>query len=76
MKTFYPSLLFFSAALLLHQPCTGAPGRWALTSSMISGHAEHTATLMPNGDVLVVGGYWAQKSAERYNASANTPPLR
>ena len=56
MKTLHSSLLFFSAALLLNQPCTGAPGQWEETGSMVNGRAGQTATLMPNGDVLVIGG--------------------
>ena len=50
MKTLhYSSLLFFSAALLLNQPCTGAPGQWEVTGSMVQGRNQQTATLMPTG---------------------------
>ena len=31
MKTLHSSLLFFSAVLLVNQPCTGAPGQWEET---------------------------------------------
>ncbi len=56
MKTLHSSVLFFSAALLLNQPCAGAPGQWEETGSMVQGRAQQTATLMSNGDVLVIGG--------------------
>src|SRR5437879_6033966 len=74
MKKLHSSLLFFSAALLLNQPCTGAPGQWEETGSMVQGRTEHTATLMPNGDVLVVGGIGGGRltSAERYNPITGT----
>ena len=54
MKTLQSSLLFFTATLLLIHPCTAAPGQWELTGSMVQGRAEQTATLMSNGDVLVL----------------------
>lgn len=40
-----------------------------LTGSMVYGHADHTASLMPNGDVRVVGGDWAPTGAQCYNAA-------
>ncbi len=74
MKTLHSSLLFFSAALLLNHPCTGAPGQWEETGSMVYGRAEQTATLMSNGDVLVIGGITggSLSSAERYNPIRGT----
>jgi hypothetical protein len=57
-----------------------ATGNWSSTGSLNAGRSGHTATLLPNGEILVVGGYsytpsgdwWAGiiKSAERYDASA------
>ena len=37
----------------LEQP---APGYWRETGSMLAPHSVHTATLLPNGQVLVAGG--------------------
>src|SRR3954447_9987025 len=74
MKTLHSSLLFVSAALLLNQPYTGAAGQWEPTGSMVVGRAQPTATLMPNGDVLVIGGYTGNSlpDAERYHPTKGT----
>ena len=34
-----------------------ASGTWSATGSLTTAHADHTATLLPNGKVLVAGGY-------------------
>ena len=33
-----------------------APGRWRATGDLVTARAYHTATLLPNGQVLVAGG--------------------
>jgi N-acetylneuraminic acid mutarotase len=38
----------------LYDPATGM---WAATDSLATGRSSHTATLLPNGQVLVAGGY-------------------
>jgi hypothetical protein len=43
-----------------------AAGYWTLTGSLNIRRALHTATLLPNGKVLVAGGDGAGKSAELY----------
>jgi hypothetical protein len=50
----------------LYDPATG---RFAVTGSMAQPRSAHTATLLPNGKVLIVGGdtYGANPSAELYD---------
>src|SRR5258707_11096009 len=59
----------------LYNPATG---RWTATGRMTTARASHTATLLPNAEVLVAGGVskgsspWAPSctsSAELYNPS-------
>ena len=50
------SLLFLGAGLLLVQPCAGAPFQFEQTGSLANARYGHTATLLPNGKVLVAGG--------------------
>src|SRR5436190_23698384 len=49
-------LLFLGTGFALVHPCVGAPFQFEETGSLITGRSVHTATLLPNGKVLVVGG--------------------
>ena len=53
---------------------TPASGTWTATGSMGTARYEHTATLLPNGKVLVAGGYNgpALSSAELYDPASGT----
>jgi hypothetical protein len=56
----------------LYEPATGA---WSATGAMASPRNEYTATLLPNGKVLVVGGfndYTTLATAEVYNPVTGT----
>jgi hypothetical protein len=50
-------LLFLAAGLVLVQPCAGGPFNFSDTRSLLNERDSHTATLLPNGKVLVAGGY-------------------
>jgi hypothetical protein len=60
-------LLFLGAGLLLAQPCMAGSGVFEDTGSLVTGRYGHTATLLPNGKVLVVAGHDFSPSAELYN---------
>ncbi len=49
-------LLLFGAGLLLISPCGATPFRWELTGSLHAAREYHSATLLPNGKVLLAGG--------------------
>ena len=49
-------LAYLAAGLLLAQPSLAAPFTFEQTGTLIEGRSLHTATLLPNGKVLVTGG--------------------
>ena len=51
-------------------PVYAASNDWALTGSMNTGREYHTATLLPNGKVLVAGG--GVVTAELYDPATET----
>jgi hypothetical protein len=67
-------LLFLSAGLVLVQPCAGAPFQFEETGSLGTAREVHTATLLPNGKVLVAAGYNGSylASAELYDPASGT----
>jgi hypothetical protein len=50
-------LLLLGAGLVLVQPCAGDSGILSYTGSLVAARGLHTATLLPNGQVLVAGRY-------------------
>jgi hypothetical protein len=68
-------LLLLIAGLLLVQPCAGQSGTWEETGSLNTARYIHTATLLPNGKVLVAGGiagFGPTASAELYDPATGT----
>ena len=69
-------LLVLGAGLLLIQPCAGQSGIWTTTGTLGTARDSHTATLLPNGNVLVAGGYsnttGPLASAELYDPANRT----
>ena len=69
-------LLFLGAGLVLVQPCAGQT--WTATGSLATARFDHTATLLPNGKVLVAAGYnntsGSLASAELYSSAATPTP--
>ncbi len=50
-------LVFLGAGLMVVQLCAGTPFQFEPTGPLVIERAEHTATLLPNGTVLVAGGH-------------------
>src|ERR1035438_8874987 len=69
---FIPSLNYLSTAEL-YDP---ANGTWTVTGSQAAPRVFHTATLLPSGKVLIVGGYGSSggllSSAELYDPASGT----
>jgi hypothetical protein len=63
------------ASAELYEPTSGT---WTTTGSLATGRYSHTATLLPNGNLLVAGGYnpgdpdGALASAELYDPASGT----
>ena len=66
-------LVLLAGSLVLPQTAAAA-GTWSATGSLVTGRYGHTATLLPNGKVLVAGGYngGALTSAELYDPATGT----
>src|SRR5437773_12153236 len=45
-----------AAAELRQSAPAQAPGRWRVAGDLVTARTDHTATLLPNGQVLVAGG--------------------
>ena len=69
-------LVLLGAGLALIQPCAGQSGTWEETGSLATGRSDHTATLLPDGQVLVAGGVDSDlltlASAELYDPATGT----
>src|SRR5580693_5304326 len=75
--------LLCAAALSVHaagkptvKPAIPSGGSWTLTGNLNTGRFEYTATLLPNGMVLVAGGFDSNNnllaSAELYDAATGS----
>jgi hypothetical protein len=68
--------LCFSAVLTSMQLCAATPGEWEYTGSLKAARFHHTATLLPDGRVLVAGGEQGREtplaSAELYDPATGT----
>src|SRR5439155_22387508 len=65
-------LLLLTAGMVVVQPCAGQSGTWTATGSLVKARSNHTATLLPDGKVLVAGGYPLMASAELYDPASGT----
>jgi large repetitive protein len=61
----------YNSSTELYDPATGV---WTNTGAMNAAHVQHTATLLPNGKLLVAGGWGYQYSSQIYtNAEIYDP---
>src|SRR6266550_889204 len=51
-----PLLLLFVSAALLVQPCAATPFQWEFTGNLHTPRYYHTATMLSDGRLLVIGG--------------------
>jgi Galactose oxidase, central domain/Dockerin type I domain len=69
-------LFLLAAGLVLVQPCAGQGGTWTETGSLVIERYSHTATLLPDGKVLVVGGadsdFYPLGTPELYDPASGT----
>jgi large repetitive protein len=65
------SLFAAGAALAVAQPCAALSLQFQQTGSLATARSSHTATLLPNGKVLVVGGD-DSGSCELYDPASGT----
>ena len=65
-----------SAVVTIELPTSTAAGNFTAVGDMTAARADHTATLLPNGKVLIAGGegdgFQALASAELYDPSTST----
>jgi len=74
-KWFAFPLVALAAGLSLVRPCAATPFQWEYTGSLKTARFHHTATLLPDGRVLIAGGedrYDALASAELYDPATGT----
>jgi N-acetylneuraminic acid mutarotase len=75
VNSFAIPMLLLTAGLVLAPPCAGQSGAWSPTGDLITARWSHTATLLPDGTVLVAGGSGTGSSlasAELYDPATGT----
>lgn len=58
---------------MLNKTLSSSQGTWTTTGSMVKMRTEHTASVLANGRVLIVGGYdnlIYHNTSELYNVSS------
>jgi N-acetylneuraminic acid mutarotase len=69
-----PAAIFFllalSSLLILSSPTPGETAGWRATGSLATGRCYHTASLLPNGKVLVTAGFMAFDGFGGFNYAA------